>query len=95
MIFLVLSSLLCLLSLVDTVVGSGISNDILSSSSARNGSYNTPACEVPRFPPYFWVKDVSKDTILMGVTDPNKDNSVKGYIAYFWGHRFGAESTIE
>lgn len=49
-----------------------------------------------KWAPYFWVKDVSKDTILMGVTDPNKDlSSVKGYTVYYWGHRFGAESTIE
>lgn len=72
----------------------GQSNDILR-SAVRNISYDRPGCEVPRFAPYFWVKDVSKDTILMGVTDPNKDLAVKGYNAYFWGHRFGAESTLE
>jgi hypothetical protein len=41
------------------------------------------------------VKDVKSDEIILGVTDPNKEVSVKGYDAYFWGHRFGAESTSE
>lgn len=50
---------------------------------------------MPRYAPYFWVKDVSRTEIVLGVTDPNKLGSVSGFTAYYWGHRFGVESTIE
>jgi len=69
-----------------------MSNDILI-SSARNRTRSP--CDVPRYPPYFWVKDVARDKIILGVTDPNKESAVKGYSVYYWGHRFGVESTLE
>lgn len=68
------------------------SNEVLP-SNARNSS--TVPCQVPRYQPYFWVKDVSATEIILGVTDPNKSRTVTGYTIYYWGHRFGAESTVE
>lgn len=57
--------------------------------------YTPRPCRVPRYAPYLWVKDVSRTEILLGVTDPNKLGTVSGFTAYYWGHRFGVESTVE
>lgn len=52
-------------------------------------------CRVPRYAPYFWVKNVTKTTIELSVTDPNDVADVTTYTVYYWGHRFGQESSTQ
>ncbi|XP_074593293.1 uncharacterized protein LOC141849032 [Brevipalpus obovatus] len=52
-------------------------------------------CRVPRYAPYVWVKAVTKTAIVLGITDPNEPGTVTGFSVYYWGLRFGVNSTIE
>ncbi|XP_053200556.1 uncharacterized protein LOC128385693 [Panonychus citri] len=52
-------------------------------------------CSVPKNPPYIWVKAVTKNAIVLGITDPNDPGQVTGYSVYYWGLRYGVNSTID